>query len=231
MLDPRSTLYRDTINRAAADAAMLNESGYACVYTRENGITQVRKSTGVAGEVFAGFNLTRTVPPSQLISVIDGEVPATKKITLPRLPILEQLLVKVNDEKMEIVADSSALTETQVALSGFELTFHANAVAGDLHIVLAYEPTVSEAKEVTGDAPYGGLAEPITETTTLVNKADSLGTSFFDASCDWNNVDALHPKLGANGMLTLDGNGTVLENITIISAPSQGTPFLVVEVK
>lgn len=230
MLDPRTSLYRDTINRPAADAAMLNESGFACVYTRENGITQVRKSTGAAGEVFAGFNLTRTVPPQQMTKVVEASVPANKTIHLPRTPILAQLLVKVEDTKLTIVADVADLAEDSVVLEGDTLTFHDTQVGGDLYIVFAYEPTVNEAKELTGDMPYGGLAEPTTNTVTLVTKADSLGTSFFDASCDWSDATKIHPKLGANGNLTLDGSGTELKNITILAAPTGETPFLQIEV-
>jgi len=231
MIDPRSTLYRDTINRPAADAAMLSESGFVCVYTRENGVTQVRKATGVAGEVFAGFNLTRTVPPEHLVRVIDAVVPANHTIELPRTPILEQLLVKIGDTKAELVADSADLLESVVVLDGNVLTFHVDDEGKDICITFAYEPTVSEAKEVTGEAPYGGLAEPTTNVVTLVSKADALGTSFFDASCDWADATSIHPKLGANGCLTLDGSGSELTNCIILSAPTEETPFLVIEVQ
>lgn len=211
-------------HRPVEPGVVIAEEGMALVYVRTAGETCVRPSTGAAGEVFAGFSWTRNSVPATLPMVIETKVPASLTVHLDRLPIAGQLLVRVGGDALDLVGSAPA-DATEVRLVGQDLTFHADHVGQNLMIQLQYEPTLQEARQILGDNLIGGLASSAEQMIGLLTRAD-ICTSFYDASADF--TSAMHPSLGADGRLTVGGNGTVLTNVTIVEAPSAANPFIVV---
>lgn len=231
MYEASKTFIQDTISRKIAAGEKFTESGIIATYTRENGDLEVRLAKGGSNEEFAGITLTRSVPPAILHKVIETVVPSVKKVDLGRTPIIDQHIVKIDGAKADMVADADSIDAAgKYALDGDFVIFHADDEGKELFVQMAYEPTVSEAREVLGDSPIGGLSETVTDMVTLITKGQ-VGTNFFDAASDWNATDELHPRLGAGGRLTLDGSGKVLSNVFIVEAPSSENASLVVEIR
>lgn len=230
MYEASSTFIQDTLSRKIAAGERFTESGIVATYTRENGELEVRLSRGGANEEMAGITLTRSVPPAILHKVVEAVIPSALKVDLGRTPIIDQHLVKIDDVKAEMVADLDTLAAGKYFLDGDVVTFHTEDEGKELFVQMAYEPTVSEAREVLGDSPIGGLSETVTDMVTLITKGQ-VGTNMFDASSDWTATDELHPRLGANGTFTLEGSGRVLTNVIIVTAPSSESSCLVVELR
>lgn len=228
MLSLKNSRFFQTVHRDVEPGVVISEEGVALVFASSNGHTYVRPSSGVAGEVFAGFSLSRNSPPAYLPRIIkDKTVPATGVLDLARVPVTGQILVKVAGEVLSIVADTP--DEGEVQLQGQKLYFFAGtpenggtpAVLGDqgkeLYVQFIYEPSVQEAKTVIGEAPIGGLPSSEMEIIGVTQRSEAIGTTFYDASVDWTGV--IHPKLGVDGRLTTKGNGTTLTNVIVKGTP------------
>lgn len=214
-----------TEHRKVETGIRLTEEGQALVNVKEGNETVVRPSTGAAGEIFAGVSLTRNTPPGTLPWVGEGKVPASLSIELPRLPMAGQILVRLGSDVAEVVA--GAPTAGQVQLVGQVLTFHADD-EGDVYTVqMQYEPTLTEARQIVGDHPIGGISAAHQGVVGVVTRGE-LATTFFDASADFSS--ALRVKLGPDGRFTTTGTGTELTNVTVISAPSSDNSALVLRV-
>lgn len=226
MLMQKYTRLQMTEHRNVESAALVKDEGVALVEVKEGNESVVRPSTGAADEVFAGFSLTRNSPPSILPWVGEGVVGTGLTVELPRLPLNGQILVKVAGVKVTVGAGAPA-DDTAVQLDGNTLTFHGDHEGSSYLIQMAYEPTMTEARMVLGDAPIGGIAAAYQSVTGVITRGH-LATTFFDAAADFSGV--FHPNLGPDGNLTVGGSGTLLENVTIISAPSADNSALVVRV-
>ena len=223
--------YTRTFNTEFRDVEpglVLNEDGQALVYSKVNGRTYVRPSQGVTGEIFAGISVNRNTPPSFLPKIVsDVVVPESAVVDLGRIPLNGQLLVKVDGDVLDVV--SSAPTEGKVQSVGGKLYFFAGtpenggtpAVPGDqgkeLYVQFMYEPTVSEAKTIRGDAPIGGLSSSELERIAVLTRAESVATTFYDAAADWST--AIKPKLGVDGKFTTTGNGETLNTVIVMQTP------------
>lgn len=228
MLVQKSSRIFNTEGADVLTGHLLEEEGFALVRVKEGNRVVVRKSTGAAGEVFAGFNLSRNAPTTVLPLIIEGVVDGTSLI-LPRLPITGQLLVKLNGVATTIVAGAPANAgETQ--LSADTLTLHATNADAEYMVQMMYEPTVSEARQYTGDTPIGGLSSVAMGKTGIIVEG-IVGTNMYDASADWSGSAEVVPSLAADGRLTLGGTGEKLNGVCqIVEVPSAGNPFLVVRV-
>lgn len=228
MLVQKYTRTFNTEHRDVEPGIVIQEEGVALVWSKVNGRSYVRPSTGAKGEIFAGFALNRNSPPAFLPKIVSGVVvPESGVVDLARQPITGQILVQVGGDTLSITAN--APTDGTVQLVGTKLYFFlgtpaegANpAVLGDngkeLFVQFMYEPTVSEARTVLGDLQIGGLASTEQERIGVTTRAESLATTFYDASSDWAAV--IHPKLGVDGRLTASGNGTLLENVIVMQTP------------
>jgi len=206
----------------------LQEDGQALVFTKVQGRTYVRPSQGVVGEIFAGISVNRNTPPKFLPKIIAGVVvPESGVVDLTRLPINGQMLVKVDGDVLEISA--SAPVEGKVQSVGTKLYFFTGtpadgstpAVAGDqgkeLFVQFMYEPLVSEALTVRGDAPIGGLSSTERGRIAVLTRAESVATTFYDASADWSS--ALRPKLGVDGKFTTSGPGETVNTVLVLQTP------------
>jgi hypothetical protein len=225
MIDQKSTRVFDTKFAPVETGFVFEDEGMAAVYVREGDKTVVKASTGVGGEVFAGITQSRNIPPKFAPAVIEGVVPAGGVIELPRLPVVGQILVKIDGVVVEVEA-SAPSDATTVQLSGTDITTFASAVGKAYVIQFHYEPTVAEARTFVGDAPVGGLSSSAQGVIGLFKRGE-IATSYFDASVDWSS--AIKVKLGADGYFTTTGSGTELTNAVVAKAPSAGSPVLVLD--
>lgn len=223
--------YSRLFNTEGADVMtghLLEEEGFACVRVMEQGRSVVRKATGAAGETFAGFNLSRNAPTSILPLVLEGTANGTT-IALPKVPVTGQILVKINGTTVSVVAGAPA-DNTEVQLSADTLTLHASSANAVYFVQMMYEPTVGEARMLTGDAPIGGLASIAMGKTGLITEG-TVATNMYDAAADWSGTTEVVPSLAADGRLTIGGAGVKLSGqCQIVEVPSAGNPFLVVRV-
>ncbi len=207
---------------------VIHEEGVALVWAKENGQSYLRLSTGVTGEVFAGFALARNMPPAFMPRVERFVVDATKKHTATRLPQAGQLLVKIDGVKADQEANTAPTEEGAVGVEGADFYFHADDIGKEVVIQYAYELTVTEARSYTADAPIGGLPSNVIGRIGYI-KLGNIATTMFDANSDWAADAVLNPRLGPDGRLTLEGNGTILKGCIIKHAPNSEKGFLIVE--
>lgn len=207
---------------------VIHEEGVALVWAREGGHSYLRLSTGAAEEVFAGFALARSMPPSHMNRVEEFVIDSTKKFTASRVPTAGAMLVKVDGAKAEQEATASASAAGKVGVQGADLYFHADDVGKKVRIQYGYELTVTEARSYTADAPIGGLASNIAGRIGYI-KLGNIATSMFDPTADWSVDNVMHPSLGPDGLLTIGGAGTELKGCIIKEAPTSERGFLVIE--
>jgi len=216
----------NTETRAVMPSAVIAEEGIALVEDIDGGETKVRPSTGANGEIFAGVSMSRNTPPAVLPNVEEGLIPAGLSVKLARTPISGQLLVKVAGIKLTIVA-GAPIDATEVQLSGDVLTFFAGEDSKRLDVQYMYEPSIREARTMLGDAPIGGLSSTTQSIIGVLSRGE-FATNMFDASVDWST--ALQVKLGANGVFTTTGNGTLLTNVVIRNRPNSANSMLVLAI-
>lgn len=228
MLVQKYTRFFGTEHRDVEPGVVIEEEGIALVYTKVNGRTYVRPSTGAANEVFAGFSISRNSTPRYLPKIIAGRlVPDSGVIDLGRIPLTGQILVKAGGDVLEISANAPVAGKVQ--LQGQKLFFFQGtpaagsdpAVVGDIgkevYVQFIYEPTVAEARTIIGDGPIGGLPSTAQERIGVATRMEELATTYYDASADW--ASAFNPKLGADGRLTTSGGGTILTNVIVMDTP------------
>lgn len=213
-----------------ATAVQMEEEGQAMVYIKEDGKTVVQPSAGVKGETFAGFSMSRAIPPHWLPKVeeffFDKNDPVYRCV---RVPVAGKYLITIDGAKATVATNGSKPADAGHADLVREELRLADADHGKkIAIQYMYEPTVNEALEATGDLPHGGLAGNKMGQCGLI-VLGQIATSCFDASCDW--TDVLHPNLGPDGILTVGGNGELLHNVVVQNAPSAEQEFLVLKVK
>lgn len=227
MINQKYTRLFLTEHRKVETAALLLDEGQALVNVKEGQETVVRPSTGANGEIFAGISLMRNSPPTVLNWVGEGVIPSSGSIELPRTPRNGQILIKVGGEVRTIVAGAPA--EDQAQLTGPTITFFADDVAaGSAYTVqMAYDASLQEARQLLGDQPIGGLAALSQDVVGVITRGE-VGTSFYDASADF--AGAIQVRLGADGKFTTNGQGTLLPNVTVITAPSAENSALVLRV-
>lgn len=232
MLVQKLTRFHFTEHRKVEPGIVVQDEGIALVYSKVSGDTYVRPSTGAAGEIFAGFSVSRNCPPQFIPKVIglsdDGSttiVPTSGVLDLGHVPVTGQILVKIDGEVATIGANTPSAAGS-VQLVGQKLYFFTGTtdpvVAGDtekdLYVQFIYEPTIVEARMILGDAPIGGLPSTPQEVIGVTCRMEAIGTTYYDASVDW--ATTFTPRLGANGVLTTGGSGTLLTNVVVMSGPS-----------
>lgn len=229
MLVQKYTRFHNTEHRDVEPGVIIEEEGIALVFTSVNGKTYVKPSTGVAGEIFAGFSVSRNSPPRYLPRVLeDVVVPENGIVDLNRVPLTGQILVKI-EGVVQTISANAPTAAGEVQLVGQKLFFFTGtpaagsdpAVAGDqgreLFVQFIYEPTVMEARTIIGDAPIGGLPSTYQERIGVTARSEAIGTTYYDASKDWAGV--FNPRLGAGGKLTTDGTGTLLTQLIVMGTP------------
>lgn len=226
MLVQRYTRLQLTEHRPVEKGLNITQEGIALVAVKQGNDTVVRPSTGAANEVFAGFSMSRNSPPATFPYVAESAVPGSLNIQLNRVPMSGQILIKVAGVALTVVASAPA-DATEVRLEGDIITFHADHEGKTYRIQMQYEPSVSEARTIIGDGPIGGIASGPMDVIGVITRGDAA-TTMYDASADFSTV--INPTLGADGLLTAGGAGTLLTGVQIISVPTSENVALVVRV-
>lgn len=227
MLQLANTRFGHSFHRDVATGNVVDVEGSALAYVMEGGKAKVRKSTGAAGERFAGFSLSRNTQQSRLTEIVTVRVPATAPYTveLKHEPIANQIRVA----GLTIAAEAA---EGKVKQAGKVLTFDASAAGQSFEVALAFVPTVLEANARLGQAPVGGLAAVAMNVVGVIDEGDVF-TDQYDVTADWvgDGVNPPNIYLGADGLLTTKSGGTKLNSVTLIQVPSAGSPFVGVTVR
>lgn len=210
------------------------DEGQVLVSVKEDGERRVRPSTGAADEIFAGFQLSRAVPPKYVpkveafnIAKLDGAAVAT--FSTIRVPVAGKMLVRIGDVVVTAIGSDAEAPDAAGKVNHVNGTFYFNDadLGKPAEIQYHYEPTVTEAQQITGDAPHGGHPGNAQGQASFLLVGE-IATSYFDSSVDWSNT--LQPRLGPNGILTTGGQGTLLTNVTVLNSPSSQDEFLRLEV-
>lgn len=210
------------------------DEGQALVSVKEDGIRVVRPSTGAPDEQFAGFQLSRAMPPQFVPKVEEFKIAklggaAVATFTTIRTPVAGKLLVRIGNAVVTTIGADAAAPDAAGKVNRVKDTFyfHDSDLGKPAEIQYHYEPTVTEAQQITGDAPHGGHpGNAQSQMSFLV--VGEVETSHYDSSVDW--TAELNPRLGPDGMLTTAGNGTLLKNVTVLNSPSAEGEFLRLEV-
>ena len=228
MINLQATRILKTDFKPLAAGVTFEEEGQAMVAIKEDGVLKARPSLGLPGEIFLGFSYARAIPPQYLPKVEEFVIPADGVVELARTPVLENLLVKIGGTKATVGAGATAPEAGAVNSQKNFLYFATADKDKKLFVQYLYEPSISEAREVTGDIPQGGVPGQVMGQVGLV-VVGTVSTSLFDASVDWSTV--INPTLGADGRLTVGGDGTVLKNVMVENSPSADDEFLILSVK
>lgn len=224
MLQLRETRIIRSLPENVAPGVIIHEEGVPLAYVKVNGEQFVQPCTGASGELFAGFSLSRNVPPAVLPKVeqIVGKVGTQ---SLMRAPVAGQVLVKAADGSTRtiIATGAPAATEVKISAQG-DFTNHADDVDVSFTVQYMYIPSVIEAQTVVGDLPIGGLPSSAMGTIGSIKQAN-ISTNFYDASADWSNVSLV--KLGA-GVLVPGTAADHVPGVIVKNAPSVDNGFLTV---
>jgi hypothetical protein len=224
MLQLRETRLVDSVHHDVLAGQVIAEEGVALIYVRDGANTRVKASAGDAGEYFAGVSLSRNTPPAFLPLVMSGIISVSNTFALPRQPISGQLLVKVDGTAVDVVVGAPA-DATEVKVNTLSLAFFAGEAGKAVSVQMLYEPTVTEARSIVGDAPIGGLPSTAQSTIGVIKRAH-VATNFFDAAADWST--ALYVKTIAGGKFSPAANAAAgIPGVAVIHAPDATNPFLV----
>ena len=229
-----ATAITKTNEENLAPGVTIDEEGQALAFTKVNGEVFLQPSMGLADEEFAGLALARPIPQNFQVKIQEFVLGGDEPIVLARLPHPCQILVKIGGvaATKQNAGDTAPKTAGEVTLNGAELLFSAadKAAKKKVYVQYQFELTASESKAITGDAPIGGISANIRGRAPYIELGDVAITNF-DAASDWSADNAFHPRLGAGGILTLRGNGAVLKNVFIKSAPTTEKQYLVLTLK
>lgn len=234
MINLQATRILKTGFAPLAAGVHIEDEGQALVSVKEDGERRVRPSTGAADEIFAGFQYSRAVPPHLVpkveefkIAKLDGSAVAT--FSSVRTPVAGKLLVRIGNVVVTDIGSDAEAPDAAGKVNRVKDVFYFNdADLGKFaEVQYHYEPTVTEAQQITGDAPHGGHPGNAQRQASYLLVGE-IATSHFDSSVDWSNV--LQPRLGPNGLLTTGGTGTLLTNVTVLNSPSSQDEFLRLEV-
>lgn len=214
MLYMPKTRFAQSFTRALTAGTVLMDEGLALVAGPGG---SVKLASGVADEHFVGFSVNQRGPLFALPTFEDVTVstaaptvkltktPLGAKVTV-RNPITQALLVSGTDYNFD-----QATNEVK------------DLDEGDYVIAYEFSPTMIEARVIQGDVQPGGTVPMNYDFTGVLAKGD-IFTSSFEVADDWT-VAGVKIRLGANGKLTTQGTGTVI-NAYVIGTPNAQSPFL-----
>jgi len=213
-----------------AEGIELTVEGCALVITTgADGELAVKPSTGVEGERFFGININST-QNVDFLPKLEG-FDANRNSTTLKLtkPVADggslRLVATATDGTKTTLTQGDAATAGKFALASDGKTVTLNTAQKDQAITAGYRytPTVMEAAAFQGEQDAGRTASALIGVTTAFTKGE-LATSEFDTAVDWSPESIV--SLGANGLLTVGGNGTVLAGVAVLKAPDESYPFL-----
>lgn len=217
---------------AVAPGIDLNTEGCALVLTTgENGEAAVKPSTGAGGERFIGVNIDQTRDPDFLpmLQAFDANRNSTTLVLGEVVADNGSLLLVATAAdgvtKVTLAAGDPATTAAKYSIAGDGKTITLHTAQKDQAISAAYRyaPTVVQAAALQGEQSAGRPASALLGVTTVLTEGE-FATSEFDTAVAWDPTSIV--KLGANGLFTTAGTGTVLANAVVKQAPSTVYPFL-----
>ena len=234
MLNKSLTRLQDTYVRNLAPAAIVEE-GDALVYTVINGNGVVQRSTGVAGERFAGFAWFEETQVTNVVQTQTFTVPtvAPFTVTLNRPPILTPTpqigVARANGAGMiTYVAGAPGAGEFTVGgTNNTLLTFNAAEAGVAVIVTYIYAPTGNELRMLYGDRPFTRTVAETTRSVSVITEGD-VGTDRFVVTDNWYD-DEPSVYLGPNGTLTKTATGTYVG--IVIKAPSPDFPVVLVHIE
>jgi|TARA_B100000214_G_C23974348_1_gene631954 hypothetical protein len=232
MINYANTLFVKTSEGDYVPGEPITDEGMALVFKKHDGKTKLGLSTGADdSEVFAGFSISRAMPPGMLPFITEGTVSDQGKFVAGQKLDQSNFAIFLDgtavDSSKVSVGSSAPANAGEVAVDGDTLYFNDADKGKAVKVQSTYEPTVAESRLIHGEGPIGGNPSAEMGIVGRVITATKLTISNFDVTVDW--ASAVHPSLGADGNLTVGGDGTVLTNWVVSEAPTSSSAFLVLE--
>lgn len=179
----------------------------------------VKTGTGLAGEKFAGIAVFQRGPLLSLpkFDTAHRTTVANKVFKLTNTPLGGTLVIRnaVTNAKLADTTDYTYDAATN------QVTYVNDGVVA----IASYEysPSMIEARVLQGDVQPGGTVPANYQWTGVIAEGD-VYTTAFELADDWTDPNAVI-RVGANGKLTTQGTGAVVDAY-VIGVPNQETPFL-----
>ena len=210
------TRLAQTFTRALTAGTVLMDEGLALVAGPGG---TVKLSAGVADEHFVGFSLNQRGPLFAL--------PTYDEVTVSTVGEVVKLTKAPLGAKVVIRNPLTNALVTAGGQGGYTFDAATNTVTGldlgDYIIGYEFSPTMIEARVIQGDVQPGGTVPMNYDFTGVLAKGDLFTTSF-EISDDWA-AAGVKIRLGANGKLTTQGSGSII-NAYVIGTPNAQSPFL-----
>lgn len=214
-----------SVEQPVVIGSTITAEGQALVAAYASGVYGVKPSTGAAGEQFVGVAFSQQMTPLYLPNFESLTVNATTyQVTLAYTPAAGTLRI-VNASGTVQTAGDPTTTANTYSITGNVVTFHSGQAGVVMTISYRYSPTTVQARSVQGDIPAGGSAGLTLNSVGVVTQG-SIVTSEYDTSVNWGTGAAIIVTLGANGLFTIGGSGTVVPNAYVTKVPSAGDPYL-----
>jgi len=222
MLNYKKTRIQSTGSLPLVDGAIVAAEGQALVMVRTPEGAEAQPSTGANGETFLGFAYNRVAMPARLGHAENIVIDASKPLELPRMPLANMLGIFIDGAKATIESTETPSAAGAVGFSEGKLYFHSGDDKKPGRVQFQYEPTLQEA-QAYGERVDLGTATPteVSGATGYINGGE-ISTTEWDPTANWSDTSVKHPTLGANGLLTIGGSGTLLKELIIKEAPASG---------
>lgn len=186
--------------------------------TAAGGVFGVKPSTGGSTDNFVGVAVGTPMPLSFMSKVEEGVQGGGNTFTLARTPASGTLSVWNITAGAVVAPGGGGWT-----LAGNVVTLQAGTAGNSLRFTYRYAPTVNEARAIQGDIFPGGPAGLVVNQIGVI-KNGIVYTTEFVSSDNWH---AANPtvRVGANGLFTTAGSGTVVP-CSIVAIPSVEAPYL-----
>lgn len=221
MLYMPKTRFASSDTRDIHPQAIVADEGIALV-SAGNG--QVKAGSGTSGEVFLGFSLFQRGYIASFPHITENFTPKTGANTqvLPFDPLGGTLNVfnANTGAKLAVTTnytyDAASRTITFVTLDVPTFTR------------FEYSPTQQQLLALQGSVQPGGTVPQSWNYCGVISKGD-VYTSAYEVGDDWSAAN-LVIRVGANGKLTTQGSGAIVDGY-VIGLPNHETPFLGISLK
>lgn len=231
MYDRKLTTYSEMLTKQVAIGQSIPDEGAVLVYVEEDGIQKVQRSAGAAGETLAGFSAIDNYQPTMEIQVESGAVPAAPgpfEISLSHANLVPTQIrvfdVDANANLTLVAAPPANAGEFSVNNTTGVLTFNANEAGHAIVVFYKYFITVAESVMTYHERHANAGASDFWEVLEVIGGQGEIWTDQYDVSKDYRNLAANALCSGANGLITVGGNGTPIG--IVIHVPDQANPML-----
>ena len=214
----------DSVERAIYPGQTVNYEGQPLIAVESGGSFGVQPCAGNAGERFAGVSLAQVITPTSFANVEQPTVGSGLTYTLAYTPTSGVYIYDVT-AAAALTTHALALTGTgQYNITGTTLTTYSDTVGHVLYIAYRYSPTLNQIRFQQGDEPAGRAAAFTLGSIGVITRGD-IYTDQFDTTAAWSSTASPAVTLGASGLFSIGGSGTVV-NGYVTSIPSASSPFL-----